>query len=228
MAEETTVTEPTVNQEQQPEKVVTETEQPESQETEKTDSEIIKEVVDDAEEDIDVFLSKKPEDVKKELAESKVVETAYKDLKVPDGMELDTNFLSKVEPIFKKHNISKDVVQEIVDVYAPYIKEQAEQQTNRLNKGFKDIVKEWGEELKVNYGSDFEKNLSVASKAIDKFGTPELREFFKHTGVGNNINLVNFLVNVGKMISTDSFVEPKKETKIDTKDFSLLYPSMKK
>jgi hypothetical protein len=49
-------------------------------------------------------------------------------------------------------------------------------------------------------------NLSVAKKALDAFGSPELRVLLEQSGLGNNPEVIRFMFRAGKAISEDSFV----------------------
>jgi len=46
----------------------------------------------------------------------------------------------------------------------------------------------------------------VAKKALDSFGTPELRTLLNESGIGNHPELIRFMVRAGKAISSDTFV----------------------
>jgi hypothetical protein len=64
-------------------------------------------------------------------------------------------------------------------------------------------------------GDKFDANLAVAKKALDAFGTPELRALLgpydpknnpKGTGLGNHPEIIRAFLKAGKAISEDKFV----------------------
>lgn len=128
--------------------------------------------------------------------------------KVPEGMNLNQSMVDKMTPVLKKHGISQEAFQEMVDVYAPEIKAQVEAQQQASIDYFKRIVKEWRDTTIKELGADHPKQMSIAARAIDKAeeaGIKGLREMFDETGVGNHPAMVKLLIHYGKMISPDNF-----------------------
>lgn len=148
------------------------------------------------------------------------------EVKLPEGMELDAGMLDKFTPVFKELKLPQEAVQKLAEAYAPMVKEMAEAQMKQGVDGFKQIVREWKDETIQKLGGDYEKKVAAAATAIDKFGSPELRKLFDDTGVGNNYEMVNFLIKVGQAISPDSF--PGGSTAPSGPTLDVLYPTMKK
>lgn len=70
-------------------------------------------------------------------------------------------------------------------------------------------VADWGTATKEDKeigGEKFEANLTRAKQAMDKFATPELREFLETSGMGNHPELIRVFVKVGAAMSEDSLV----------------------
>lgn len=151
--------------------------------------------------------------------------------KLPDGMELDKALVDLVTPIFKEGKITQGVAQKLVDAYAPYVKASVESQQKTAIDNWKSQIKSWGDETRKEFGEgDFNKNVAPAAKFINKFGgddAKDIRELFKETGVGNNKLIVKMLVNAGKSLVEDTFVEGK-ENKAGEGGVNLkaLYPTM--
>ena len=55
-------------------------------------------------------------------------------------------------------------------------------------------------------GEALAENLSVAKKALDQFGTPELRTLLNDSGLGNHPEIIRAFYRAGKAISEDRFV----------------------
>lgn len=118
--------------------------------------------------------------------------------------------------------------QKMVDKMAPQIaKRQMEQvqaiQAEWLNAASND--KEYG-------GENLKENLSVARKAMDQLGTPELGQFLQESGLGNHPELVRLMYRAGKAISADTYVGPSEgsgASKSQPRDMagfsSALYPN---
>ncbi len=152
----------------------------------------------------------KTEEVKVEVPEK------Y-ELKLPEGMSVDEKVLGALTPVFQKHKLSQEVVQELAEAYAPVIKEQVQVQQKVLADSYKQTVEDWKTESQQKLGANAVKELSYAAKFINKMSdTPqeaqELREFLNETGVGNKYLLSKILIKGGKSISEDPFVEPNKQS----------------
>jgi hypothetical protein len=71
------------------------------------------------------------------------------------------------------------------------------------------IRNEWMQASQVDkeFGGDkLNENMAVAKKALDSFGTPELRTLLQQSGLGNNPEVIRFMYRAGKAISEDTFV----------------------
>lgn len=73
-------------------------------------------------------------------------------------------------------------------------------------------TEEWAATVKADKeigGDKLTANLGVAQRALDTFGTPELKEYLNGTGLGNHPELVKAFIKVGKAMSEDGMVTGK-------------------
>lgn len=166
---------------------------------------------------------------KEEKPVEKVIPEKY-DVKVPEGMTLDVATLELFSPIFKELGITNEGAQKLVDVYAPLISSSADKIREENLRQFSDMVKEWSKESLTELGAESKQKLAMCGKALQKFGTPELREMLNQTGVGSHKELVKFMAKVGATISEDSFVDtPGQPHELSEADrLKKMYPSMSK
>jgi len=169
------------------------------------------------------------EEESEESTETKKEVTPEKyEYKLPEGMELDTSLAEKVDPLFKEIGLSQEQAQKLVDVYAPYIKEQSEAANKQQLEGYKQTVEGWKAETLKELGTESEAKLAKVSKVIDKFGTPKLREVLNDTGLGNHPELVRAFLKLGEVISEDSFANPSQQKNTSgVRDPKKIYTSMK-
>jgi hypothetical protein len=128
------------------------------------------------------------------------VPEAY-DLKMPDGIELDKASAEEFTTIAKELKLDQATAQKLADVAAKQAQRQVEAHTK--------LVESWVEQVKADKdigGDKLEENLGVARKALDTFGTPELRDVLNATGFGNHPAIIKAFLKVGKAISQDGFV----------------------
>lgn len=148
-----------------------------------------------------------------------VVPESY-DLKMPEGVELDKAAADEFTAIAKELKLDQVTAQKLADVAAKQAQRQVEAHAQQ--------VASWVEQVKTDKeigGDKLDENLGVARKAIDTFGSPELKELLSSTGMGNHPEVIKLAYKVGKAISEDGFVKgtpPGPETDPAKK----LYPNM--
>jgi hypothetical protein len=123
----------------------------------------------------------------------------YADFDLPEGVAVDTELLDRFKGVGKELNMTQEQAQGMATMYAELAKAQTEAVTKTLG--------EWADATKKDSevgGPKFGENLAVAKKAIQKFGTPELKQFLDHGGAGNHPEVVRFLYRVGKTLSEDN------------------------
>ena len=95
----------------------------------------------------------------------------------------------------------------MLDRLATTVNERHTSQVEAVTQGWLDQSssdKEFG-------GERLDANLAVAKTALDKFGTPELKQLMNQTGLGNHPELIRFFYRAGKAISEDTYVGGHKE-----------------
>lgn len=149
----------------------------------------------------------------------------YTDFSLPDGVELDTDLMSRFGDIAKTLNLTQEQAQELVDLQTSSLGDYAKDQT----KAWDTLKEEWATAAKTDKefgGAAFNENLATARKAVDQFGTPELKEMFDITGTGNHPEVLRFLWKIGKAISEDSIRVGSANNTVDAA--SLIYTSHNK
>lgn len=129
----------------------------------------------------------------------------YADFTSPEGMDLDTEVLGDLKSIAKELNLPQAQAQKIVDLGVRLQQKQAESWTAQIEK--------WVGEVKSDKeigGDKLPENLSIAKKAIDSFGNPQIKALLDSSGLGNNPDVIKMFVNIGKAISEDGFVSGNK------------------
>lgn len=122
-----------------------------------------------------------------------------------EGVELDTEALKEFEPVAREMNLTNEQAQKLVDVY-PKILAGVQQ---RQAEAWQQTTEQWAADVKADKeigGDKLTSNLSAAQRALDQFGTPELKEYLNTTGLGNHPDLVKTFVKIGKAMSEDGMV----------------------
>jgi hypothetical protein len=129
-----------------------------------------------------------------------VVPEAY-DLQMPEGVELDKAAADEFTTIAKELKLDQAAAQKLADIAAKQAQRQVEAHTK--------LVESWVEQVKTDKdigGDKLDENLGIARKALETFGTPELRDVLNASGLGNHPEVIKAFVKAGKAISEDKFV----------------------
>lgn len=123
------------------------------------------------------------------------------ELKMPDGVELDKAAADEFTAIAKELKLDQATAQKFADVGAKMAQRQADNHAK--------LVESWTEQVKTDKdigGDKLAENLGIARKALDTFGTPELRDVLNATGFGNHPAVIKAFYKIGQAISEDRFV----------------------
>lgn len=125
-----------------------------------------------------------------------------------EGVELDAEALKDFEPVARDLNLTNEQAQKLVDAYPKILAGVQQRQT----EAWQAQTEQWAADVKADKevgGDKLTANLSAAQRALDQFGTPELREYLDGTGLGNHPELVKAFIKVGKAMSEDGVITGK-------------------
>lgn len=124
------------------------------------------------------------------------------DIKAPEGTEYDPKVLEAFTSAAREADLTQDAAQKLIEKMAPAL-------AARQNDQIQAIHNEWIEASTADKeigGEKLRENLEVVSRAINTYGTPELRTLLNTTGLGSNPEVLRLLFRVGKTVSEDSHV----------------------
>lgn len=120
----------------------------------------------------------------------------------PEGTEYDPEVLESFSGAAKEAGLTQDAAQKLIGKMAPALAARQADQVQAIHKEWLDSStadKEFG-------GEKLAENLGVARKALENFGSPDLRKLLDETGLGNHPEVIRFMYRAGKAISEDTFV----------------------
>lgn len=130
------------------------------------------------------------------------------EFKAPEGREFDAETIARFSEVAKELNLTNEAAQSILDKMGPQLASRQESQIKAIQNQWMQAStadKEFG-------GEKLTENLSVAKKALDAFGSPELRTLLNESGLGNHPEIIRILYRAGKAISEDQMVSGNKGT----------------
>lgn len=149
----------------------------------------------------------------------------YAAFKLPEGTKLEGEALAGVETFARSLNLTQEQAQQLVD--RDIASRAAAQEA--LRGQHEVVVQQWKQQTTEDAeigGEQLDANLAIAAKALDTFGSPELRQYLDATGLGNHPEVVKALVRIGKAISEDGHIGSRGETKPPADPAKRIYPTM--
>lgn len=121
------------------------------------------------------------------------------EFKMPEGVELDKTAAEEFTAVAKEMKLTQDQAQKFAEIAAGI--------QQRGKEAHASAVTSWTEATKTDkeFGGDkLQENLAIAKQAIDRFGTPELKDVLNASGLGNHPEFVRAFYRAGKLLSEDA------------------------
>lgn len=117
----------------------------------------------------------------------------------PEGKNFSPEVLASFSEVAKELNLSQDNAQKVIDKIGNGLADKQAAMVTEARTA-------WVESAKADkeFGGDaLEENLSVAKKALDTFGSDELKTLLKESGLGDHPEIIRVFYRAGKAISED-------------------------
>lgn len=123
------------------------------------------------------------------------------DLKLPDQSPVNPVRLEKIAAEAKAQGLSQDQAQELVT--------REHNTVSDLVQAHHARVKEWSDASAADKevgGPDINRNIALADRLVDTYGSPELKEQLKITGFGSHPEMLRLFVRIAKAGGEDRLV----------------------
>ena len=126
----------------------------------------------------------------------------FSGLTLPEGMEYDEKSAQEFGAVARQCGLTQEQASQLATYGMQYMQKGVaavlQQQQAQYAK--------WGEEAKAQLGADFDKTVSKAAVGIDRLSQqfPGLRQMFNETGVGNRIEMIRLMAQVGELVGEDT------------------------
>lgn len=140
---------------------------------------------------------------------------------IPEGVTLDKAATDEFSTVAKELKLDQATAQKVADVGIKMAQRQQEV--------FQATKAAWADAARTDKeigGDGFEQNMAVALKAMNAFGSPELKDVLNASGLGNHPAVIKLLVKAGKVISEDGFVTGSPKGANDGDPAKKLFPNM--
>jgi hypothetical protein len=146
------------------------------------------------------------------------------EFKYPEGYQVDETALGEYSAAFKELGLTNEQAQRLVDMDA----KRSTSSTEAAVAAHKQQVETWVGELKSDPefgGAKFEANVGIANSALAAFGSPELTQFFKETGLGNHPLLVKTFHKIGTQLGEGSIHKTTSNQPAERSIAERMYPN---
>lgn len=129
----------------------------------------------------------------------------YADFAFEEGKALDIELADDIKATAKELGLTQSQAQKLADLALKRTESAQSKQAEMLAQA----RDEWAGQAKADkeFGGDaIEANLATARKALDTFGTPELKALLNESGLGNHPEVIRFFYRSGKAISEDRVI----------------------
>ena len=149
------------------------------------------------------------------------------EFKVADGVTLDPDLLGEFETTARELGLTNEKGQRIADIGVKLAQKFEARQAEAIETASADWSKATTADKEV--GGDqatLDANLAVAKKALDTFGTPELRTLLRDSRLGNHPEVVRFMYRAGKALAEDKHVPGASAPAARESAAQRMYPNM--
>ena len=130
---------------------------------------------------------------------SSATEISTQTLAWPEDVSFPPQAQESFAQLVHEMNLSAQQAQKLIDFEARFSRQAAQETSAHQTQ----LQEQWAQETKNFYGPKWEEAVSVAVRAADVFGGPELRALLETTGLGNHPVMVRTFNEIGKRICED-------------------------
>jgi len=120
----------------------------------------------------------------------------------PEGQAFDRDVLGVFEAVAKKHDLSQEAAQSVLNELAPALASKHARLVDEAR-----VL--WADEAKADkeFGGDkFNENMATYAKTVKEFASDGLQGLLKESGLDNHPEVIRLFLKVGKAISEDRMV----------------------
>lgn len=117
------------------------------------------------------------------------------EFQLPEGVQFADGEVDEFKAVAKELKLPKDQAQRLVDIATKREQSRADE--------FKATVSGWAETTQNDKELGKPENLALALKAVETFGSPELKTILNSSGLGNHPEVVRAFLKIGRAISED-------------------------
>lgn len=150
---------------------------------------------------------------------------AYAEFKTADGEVMNAGVLEDFKAFAKAKNLSQEDAQAFAEMGSKVAQEQRDAYTAQITEA----QAKWANDSRADkeFGGDkLGENMAIAKQAMDTFGSPELVDLLRTSGLGNHPEFIRLFYRTGLAISQDKLVRGGNAPSTAQTVAQRLYPGM--
>lgn len=136
-------------------------------------------------------------------AEFSLTKYDFKDVKLPEGVQLDAALIEAVSPVLLGMKVSQEDANKLVDAQVKHIVAVEKQREADFKQFMADTVKNNQAAIKKEWAGSYDANLATAQKGIGRFVSPAMKAILDDTGLGSHPEFLKAFHEIGKMVTED-------------------------
>jgi len=125
-------------------------------------------------------------------------EASKYELQTPENMPKDFSIDPEMQDAFKAKAFEAGLNQKQIESLNSWYWETSGKMYQDLTDGATKAEEKASEELKKSWGERYDVNLTMAQRALDKFGDENFAQYLDDSGLGNNPSLIKFMYEVAQ------------------------------
>lgn len=128
--------------------------------------------------------------------------------KMPEGIQLNTELVDAVAPIFKEIGLTQEQGTKLVEAHAVAVAKVTAAAEKQAETDFQQYMQDQAKAnvatVQKEWGHEYEANLQIAQRGIARFCDAEAKRLLDETGLGNHPSFLKAFLAAGKMIQEDT------------------------
>lgn len=129
----------------------------------------------------------------------------------PEGFELDEEVMGEFTGLAKELGLTQEKASALVGLQTKLMQKIDAARAEQLDAALVEQSQRWADEVRNDPtfgGQNFDATVATAAKAMQAFGSPELRAMLNDSGLGNHPEVVKLFHRIGTGLTEDKLVLP--------------------
>lgn len=128
----------------------------------------------------------------------------FKDVKLPEGVQLDSALIEAVSPVLLGMKVSQEDANKLLEAQVKHIAAVEVQREKDFKAFMAKSITDNQNAIKQAWGASYDANLVTAQRGIARFVSPAMKALLDETGLGSHPEFLKSFLEIGKMVKEDT------------------------